>query len=95
MSEFAELDALSTEELRERAFEKAKSKRDLGFFWDLFTHLPTAPETEERELADIGAAIEDTVQLWRELTGHDYGKSEPLIRAKFIDYLSSSRAGSD
>ncbi|WP_117212778.1 hypothetical protein [Allorhizocola rhizosphaerae] len=89
MTDFSELDALSTEELREKAFAKARNKRDLGFFWDLFTRLPTAPETEERELADIGAAIEDTVQLWREMTGHEYGDLEPLIRAKFIDYLTS------
>lgn len=89
MTDFAELDALSTEELRERAFAKARSDRDLGFFWDLFTHLPTSPETEERELADLGAAIEDSVELWREMTGHNYGDREPLIRAKFIDYLST------
>ena len=87
MNNFAELDALPTEELRERAFAKARKQLDLGFFWDLFTHLPSAPETEERELADIGAAIDDTVRLWREMTGHDYGDQEPLIRAKFIDYL--------
>ncbi len=90
MTDFSELDALPTEELRERAFTKARSDRDLGFFWDLFRHLPTAPETEERELADIGAAIEDTVQLWREMTGHKYGDQEPLIRAKFIDYLTGA-----
>jgi FAD/FMN-containing dehydrogenase len=89
VTDFATLDALSTEELRERAFAKARDRRDIGFFWDLFTHLPTAPETEERELADLGAAIEDTIQLWRELTGHEYGEKEPLIRARFIDYLTT------
>ncbi|HEX6685350.1 MAG TPA: hypothetical protein VF062_21375 [Candidatus Limnocylindrales bacterium] len=90
MTDFDELDKLSTEQLREKAFAKAREERDIGFFWDLFTHLPTAPETEERELADIGAAIDDTVQLWREMTGHRYGDQEPMIRAKFIDYLSNS-----
>jgi hypothetical protein len=89
VTDFAELDALSTDELRERAFAKARDQRDLGFFWDLFTHLPTAPETEERGPEDLGAAIEDTVQLWREFTGHRYGEQEPLIRAKFIDYLTT------
>jgi hypothetical protein len=89
VTDIEDLDALSTEELRERAFAKARDQRDIGFFWNLFTHLPTAPETEERELADIGAAIEDTVQLWRELTGHQYGAKEPLFRAKFIDYLTT------
>ncbi|GAB4059598.1 hypothetical protein [Catellatospora paridis] len=87
MTDFTELDALPTEELRERAFTKAREKLDLGFFWDLFKHLPTSPETEERELADIGSAVDDSVSLWREFTGHDYGDQEPLIRARFIDYL--------
>lgn len=90
MTDFAELDALTTEELRERAFAKARKHGDIGFFWDLFKHLPTSPETEERELADIGAAIDDVVQLWREFTGdRDLGDSEPLLRAKFIDYLTT------
>ncbi|GIG02531.1 hypothetical protein [Catellatospora citrea] len=87
MTDFTELDALPTEELRERAFTKAREKLDIGFFWDLFKHLPTSPETEERELADIGSAVDDSVSLWREFTGHDYGDQEPLIRARFIDYL--------
>ena len=89
MTEFAELEKLSTEQLREQAFAKARKSLDVGFFWDLFKHLPTAPETEERELADLGAAIDDSVSLWREFTGHEYGDNEPLIRAKFIDYLST------
>ncbi|MBV1853436.1 hypothetical protein [Catellatospora tritici] len=92
MTDFAELDALSTEQLRERAFARAREEHDLGFFWDLFRHLPTAPETEERELADIGAAVDDAVSLWREFTGHNYGDNEPLIRARFIDYLSKNEA---
>lgn len=95
MTDFTDLDSLTTEELRERAFAKARQERDLGFFWDLFKHLPTAPETEERELADIGAAIDDTVSLWREFTGHRYGASEPLIRARFIDYLSHAETSSN
>lgn len=90
MTDFAELDALTTEELRERAFSKAREERDIRFFWDLFKHLPTSPDTEERELADIGAAVDDSVSLWREFTGHDYGSQEPLIRARFIDYLSGN-----
>ncbi len=89
MTEFAELEKQSTEQLRELAFAKARKSLDVGFFWDLFHHLPTSPETEERELADLGAAIDDSVQLWREFTGHEYGDNEPLIRAKFIDYLST------
>ncbi|WP_020522980.1 hypothetical protein [Catelliglobosispora koreensis] len=89
MTQFSDLDSLSTEELREQAFAKARRKLDLPFFWNLFTHLPTAPETEERGVEDLGAAVDDVVQLWREFTGHEYGDSEPMIRAKFIDYLTT------
>jgi hypothetical protein len=92
VTEFAELDALTTDELRERAFVKAKEERDLGFFWGLFRHLPNADEPQESDLADVGGAIEDAVQLWREFTKHEYGSNEPLIRANFIDYLSKSES---
>ena len=69
---FAELDALPTEELRERAFHRARERRDVGFFWSVLKHLPDADEA---------------VALWRELEGHGYGENEPLLRAAFIDYL--------
>jgi hypothetical protein len=84
------LDGLSTEELRERAFALAIKRRDVGFFWDLIQHLPHADDAEslDASLGAVGASISDAVALWRELTGHEYGDSEPLIRAAFIDYLS-------
>lgn len=94
VTDFTAYDTLTTEELRERAFTRARRRLDLGFFWNLFQHLPTSPDTEERELADTGAAIDDAIALWREFTGHDYGDLEPLLRAKFIDYLSAGRRSS-
>lgn len=89
MPTFAELDAMPTEELRERAFAKARDERDVEFFWDLFRHLPSAAEAEagDNSLGDIGPEVDDFVGLWREFTGHRYGEQEPLIRARFIDYL--------
>ncbi|MBB5871268.1 hypothetical protein F4553_004647 [Allocatelliglobosispora scoriae] len=92
MSTFAELDAHTTEDLRELAFAKAKSERDVSFFWDLFQHLPSATEAEvgDNSLGDIGPQVDDYVGLWREFTGHNYGEQEPLIRARFIDYLLNS-----
>jgi len=85
----AELDALSTEELRERAFDLARSRRDMKFFWSVFRHLSRADETEslDASLGAVGASVDDAVALWREFTGHEYGESEPLLRAAFIDYL--------
>lgn len=86
----AQLDQLSTEELRQRAFTKARERHDLGFFWKILGHLPHADDTEELDasLGAPGASVEDAFALWRELTGHGYGASEPLLRAAFIDYLS-------
>lgn len=88
-STFAELDALPTEELRERAFAKARERHDLKFFWSVVKHLPDADEAAALDGAPhtVGPTIEEAVALWRELTGHGYGEQEPLLRAAFIDYL--------
>jgi hypothetical protein len=86
---FAELDALSTDELRERAFARARRRHDIGFFWSVFKHLPDADEAAALDGApnSVGPTIDEAVALWRELEGHGYGESEPLLRAAFIDYL--------
>jgi hypothetical protein len=85
----AELDALSTEELRKQAFALAGKRRDLGFFWSVIRHLPHADDAEELDgsMGAFGASIDDAVALWREFAGRGYGESEPLLRAAFIDYL--------
>ena len=86
---FDQLDALSTEELRERAFAQARERHDLHFFVDLFRHLPGADAYDEIDDGSLGiqAGVDGAVALWRELRGHGYGVDEPLIRARFIDYL--------
>ncbi|MEV0728714.1 hypothetical protein [Polymorphospora sp. NPDC050346] len=87
--EFAELDALPTEELRERAFATARENRDVAFFWSVLRHLPHADDAAELDGSpnSVGPTIDDAVALWREFTGHGYAESEPLLRAAFIDYL--------
>jgi hypothetical protein len=86
---FAELDALPTEELRERAFAMARHHHDIGFFWSVFKHLPDSDEAAELDGApnSIGPTVDEAVALFRELEGHGYGEQEPLLRAAFIDYL--------
>ncbi|MGI5212964.1 hypothetical protein [Plantactinospora sp. CA-290183] len=88
---FAELDALTTEELRERAFALARERRDLGFFWSVFRHLPNADEAAVLDGSPnaAGPTVDEAVALWREFTGHGYEETEPLLRAAFIDYLQS------
>lgn len=84
----AQLDALPTEELRDRAFTLARQRHDIRFFWDLFTHVPRGEdETQDGWIGSLDATIDDVVALWREATGHGYGDAEPLVRAAFIDYI--------
>ncbi|WP_422734612.1 hypothetical protein ACN26Y_09345 [Micromonospora sp. WMMD558] len=86
---FEELDALSTEELREQAFAVARKHRDVRFFWSVLRHLPNADEAEALDGApnSVGPTVDEAVALWREMTGHGYQESAPLLRAAFIDYL--------
>jgi hypothetical protein len=88
----AELDALTTEELRERAFAQAEHRHDVGFFWDLVKHLRTVESVgaDDGSAGGIGETISSAIDLTRELVGKHGGSLEPLLRARYIDYL---RAG--
>jgi hypothetical protein len=87
--EFTALDALSTEELRERAFHVAREHLDVRFFWSVLRHLPDAETAESLDGAfnTVGPTIDEAFALFREFEGHDFGDQEPVLRAKFIDYL--------
>jgi hypothetical protein len=84
-----ELSDLSTEQLRERAFDKARKARDVGFFWDVVKHLRASRNlaAEDGSPGGFTGSIGELVELVRELGGHDLGDDEPLLRAKFLDYL--------
>ncbi len=80
--------ALTTEELRQRAFALARERRDIGFFWDLFTHVPHHhDESHDGWIGSLATTVEDAVALWGEATGHQYGEAEPVVRARFVEYL--------
>ena len=84
-----DLDSLSTEELRRRAFDKAQSAHDVHFFWDLTKHLRAsrALALEDASTGAITGSLVEVVELARELMGKDLGDVEPLVRARFLDYL--------
>ncbi|MFP5220615.1 MAG: hypothetical protein ACLGIG_12975 [Actinomycetes bacterium] len=87
-----DLDSLSTEELRRRAFEKAEKAHDIGFFWDVAKHLRHAHAIagEDGSSGAITGSIAEAVALVRELMGKaPLGDDEPLLRARFLDYLRS------
>ena len=86
----ADLDALSTEELRSRAFDKAEKAHDVGFVWDVVKHMRAAQAIagEDGSSGAITGTITEAVHLVRELMGKEpLGQDEPLLRARFIDYL--------
>ena len=84
-----DLEQLSTEALRKRAFEKAQSAHDLGFFWDLTKHLRAsrALAAEDGSGGGITGTLAELVELARELMGKGLGDDESLVRARFLDYL--------
>lgn len=88
----ADLDTLPTEELRRRAFALAERRHDIGFFWDLVRHLPRTADAsaEDGSAGGIGESIADVIGIFRQLTGHGYGAAEPLVRAKFVEYLRTT-----
>ncbi len=85
------LDDLPTEELRQRAFDKAREAHDRAFFFDLARHLRGARAIagEDGSSGGITGTIAELVDLGREMLGHDLGEDEPLVRARFLDYLRS------
>ncbi len=85
-----DLDDLSTDELRSRAFAKAEQAHDVRFFWDLVKHMRAAQAIagEDGSSGAITGSITEAVSLVRELLGKQpLGDDEPLLRARFLDYL--------
>ena len=85
----ADLDALTTEELRRRAFDKAQAAHDLHFFWDLVRHMRGSRSIvgEDGSSGALTGTISELIGISRELMGHELGEDEPLLRARFLDYL--------
>ncbi len=83
--------AMSTEELRRLAFDKAQHAHDVAFFWDLVRHLPAsrALAGEDGSGGGLTGSLTELVALGRELLGKDLGPDEPLLRARFLDYLGT------
>ena len=82
-------DSPTTDELRQQAFEKARAAHDVGFFWDVVKHLRASRSlaAEDGSGGGLTGSIAEAVEVVRELMGKDLGEDEPLLRAKFLDYL--------
>ena len=90
MSETA-LEDLPFDQLRQRAFHVAEHRMDLGFFTDLFSHMPgmAAIEGEGGDLGAVGGTFIETVRAVREMLGDKQldPTTETLLRARFVSYL--------
>lgn len=86
-----DFDVLTTEELRQSAFEKARATHDVGFVWDVIKHLRATRglSSGDGSSGALMGSIAEVIEIARELMGKDLGDDEPLLRAKFLDYLSS------
>jgi len=85
------LEDLPFDELRHRAFHIAEHRVDVGFFTDLFGHMPgmVAIEGEQGDLGAIGGTFIETVRAVPEVFGS--GERHPgtgaLLRARFATYI--------
>ena len=90
MSDVA-LEDLPFDELRERAFKRAEHHLDVGFFTDLFSHMPgmVAIEGEGGDLGAVGGTFWESIRAWREMTGDAEldETTQTLLRARFVTYL--------
>lgn len=98
MTRYDELDALDTDELKDRAMEIARDRGDVAFVWDVIKHLPQSPEVANEDGASGGmlTTIAGLLGMFEELFGkqmHEAGAVEPLLRARFIDYIVKHEDG--
>ena len=80
------LDALSSEELHDRAVSRAKRHLDVKFFWELIRLLPTA----EAAAGNLDQAEDDVLNLSAHVDDvSDAGKGEvaELLRPFYLEYL--------
>jgi hypothetical protein len=85
MTSFEELDALSSEELHDRAVRHAKRHLNVRFFWDLLQYTPAA----NAEAGDTGQADSDVQRVSGQLTDavEDRPELREAMRPLYIDYL--------
>ena len=88
------LEDLPFDELRHKAFHLAEKKLDIGFFTDVFSHMPgmVAIEGEGGDLGAIGGTFIETVRATKEMFGH--GELNPemqaLLTARFATYIRAN-----
>jgi hypothetical protein len=86
MATFETLDALSSEELHDRAVARATKHVDLRFFWNLLAEIPAA-EVALGNMDQSTADIFKVGSLVHEIFDADEGELADGLRPFYIDYL--------
>lgn len=92
MPTFQELDQLSTDELRDRAFHLARRRLDVRFFWNLLESAPAAEAAvghEEHAEVDVLSFSERV----KDALGSDEREVEEALRPIYIDYVLEHERG--
>jgi hypothetical protein len=88
----AELEALSTKDLHDRAVSRAERHLDVGFLWDLVRALPVAEEIagdDQHSKIDIARPL----ALLNDIRNADEGELGEALRPLYIDYLEEHGDG--
>jgi hypothetical protein len=86
MPSFEELDRLSTKELHERAFKRARRRLDVRFFWNLLEAAPAAEaaagheDEAEVDVLSLSERVADVVNP-------DSSEEAEAFRPIYIEYL--------
>ena len=86
MATIEELEALSTEELRDRAFDLARKRLDARFFWELLEAVPAVEAAAgheheaEEDILSFSARVADLIKP-------DTDEEADAFRPIYIDYL--------
>ena len=86
MATIEELEALTTKELHDRAFDTARRRVDVRFFWRLLKAVPAA----EAAAGHVDEAEEDILRLTervRDAIQPDTPEEAEAFRPIYIDYL--------
>lgn len=81
-----ELEALSTQELHDRAVKRAERHLDVKFFWSLLQAIPAA-ETARGDQGEADFDIQFSKGLLKDALHSGEGELGELLRPLFIDYL--------
>lgn len=88
----AELEALPSKELHDRAMGLARERHDVGFLWDLLRAIPAAAASA----GEVGRAEFDLLHglsLLEEFTHAGEGEMADALRPFYIEYLTGHPKG--